>query len=125
MKQRYLVNFMAAATLLLALSSYTAAVVRASNFEGTAEDTETRMIDARVVEVTDARISVVARTGVEHVIAIDRADTKVTIDGLVVALQDLREGDVVTVELDADNPMMFAKNISMRSDNAEVARNRR
>jgi hypothetical protein len=49
----------------------------------------------------------------------------VTIDGLVVALQDLREGDVVTVELDANNPMMFAKNISMRSDQGEVARNRR
>jgi hypothetical protein len=122
MKQRHLVKFLAAA-LLLTLFSYTAA--RASQFGDANEDTDTRMIDAKVVEVTDARISIVARTGVEHVIAIDRTDTKVTIDGLVVSLQDLREGDVVTVELDADNPMKFARNISMRSDQIEVARNRR
>jgi hypothetical protein len=122
MKQRRLVNILTAA-LLLTLFSYTAA--RASKLEDANEDTDTRIIDARVVEVTDARISIVARTGVEHVIAIDRTDTKVTIDGLAVSLQDLREGDVVTVELDADNPMKFAKNISMRSDQMEVARNRR
>ena len=122
MKQRHLVKILTAA-LLLTFLSYTAA--RASSLEDANEDTDTRMIDARVVEVTDARISVVARTGVEHVIAIDRTDTKVTIDGLAVALQDLREGDVVTVELDANNPMKFAKNISMRSDQVEVARNRR
>jgi Tfp pilus assembly protein FimV len=122
MKQRHLVKILTAA-LLLTFFSYTAA--RASSLGDANEDTDTRMIDARVVEVTDARISIVARTGVEHVIAIDRADTKVTIDGLAVALQDLREGDVVTVELDANNPMKFAKNISMRSDQVEVARNRR
>ena len=122
MKQRHLVNILTAA-LLLTLFSYTAA--RASNLGDANEDTDTRMIDAKVVEVTDARISIVARTGVEHVIAIDRTNTKVTIDGLVVSLQDLREGDVVTVELDADNPMKFARNISMRSDQTEVARNRR
>jgi len=122
MKQRHLVNILTAA-LLLTFFSYTA--VRASSLEDANEDSDMRMIDARVVEVTDARISIVARTGVEHVIAIDRTDTKVTIDGLAVALQDLREGDMVTVELDADNPMKFAKNISMRSDQVEVARNRR
>ena len=122
MKQRHLVKILTAA-LLLTLFSYTAA--RASNLGDANEDSDTRMIDAKVVEVTDARISIVARTGVEHVIAIDRTDTKVTIDGLIVSLQDLREGDVVTVELDADNPMKFAKNISMRSDQMEVARNRR
>ncbi len=122
MKQRHLVKILTAA-LLLTFFSYTA--TRASSLEDANEDTDTRMIDAKVVEVTDARISVVARTGVEHVIAIDRTDTKVTIDGLAVALQDLREGDTVTVELDADNPMKFAKNISMRSDQTEVARNRR
>ncbi len=123
MKQRHLVKFLTAAMLLTFLS-YTASV-RASNLEDANEDSDTRMIDARVVEVTDARISIVARTGVEHVIAIDRTDTKVTIDGLVVALQDLREGDTVTVELDADNPMKFARNISMRSDQTAVARHRR
>lgn len=122
MKQRHLVNILTAA-LLLTFLSFTAA--RASSLGDANEDTDTRMIDAHVVEVTDARISIVARTGVEHVIAIDRTDTKVTIDGLVVSLQDLREGDVVTVELDAKNPMKFARNISMRSDQTEVARNRR
>jgi hypothetical protein len=102
-----------------------AAAVRAANTEDSNEDTDTRMIDAKVVEVTDARISVIARSGVEHVIAIDRTDTKVTIDGMAVSLQDVREGDLITVELDANNPVKFARNISLRSDQAEVARNRR
>jgi hypothetical protein len=124
MRQRYLVTVLALA--LLALFSSAATVARAAvNIEDANEDTDTRMIDARVVEVTDTRISVIARTGVEHVIAIDRTDTKVTIDGMGVSLQDVREGDVVTVELDANNPMKFARNILMRSDQVEVARNRR
>ena len=122
MKQRHLVTVFALALLVALFSS---AVARAANVEDAKEDTDTRIINARVVEATDTRISVVARSGVEHVIAIDRTDTKVTIDGLVVSLQDLREGDLVTVELDADNPMKFARNISMRSDQTEVARNRR
>ena len=122
MKQRHLATILALA--LMALFS-SAASVGATNVENGNEDTDTRMIDAKVVEVTDARISVIARTGVEHVIAIDRTDTKVTIDGLAVSLQDVREGDLVTVELDANNPVKFARNISMRSDQAEVASNRR
>ncbi|HEV2915588.1 MAG TPA: hypothetical protein VGX92_20075 [Pyrinomonadaceae bacterium] len=122
MKQRHLVSVFALA-LLLALFSGVAA--RAANVEDAKEDTDTRIINAKVVEATDTRISVIARSGVEHVIAIDRADTKVTIDGLTVALQDLREGDTVTVELDADNPVKFARNISMRSDQNVIARNRR
>lgn len=121
MRQRYLAAIFAA--LLLGLFSV---AVRAASDGDNGEDTDLRLVDARVVEVTDTRISVIARTGVEHVIAIDRADTKVTIDGDEVSLKDLREGDVITVELDAQNPMMFAKNISLRSDNnVEVARNRR
>lgn len=123
MKQRYLVNVLAVA--LLALFSSAQVARAAANVEDANEDTDTRMVDAKVVEVTDTRISIIARTGVEHVIAIDRTDTKVTIDGLGVSLQDVREGDVVTVELDATNPMKFARNISMRSDQTEVARNRR
>jgi hypothetical protein len=102
-----------------------AAVVRAANTEDSNEDTDTRMIDAKVVEATDTRISIIARSGVEHVIGIDRTDTKVTIDGIAVSLQDVREGDLITVELDVNNPVKFARNISMRSDQAEVARNRR
>jgi hypothetical protein len=123
MKQRYLVTVLAVALLTLFSSINLARA--AANVEDANEDTDTRMVDAKVVEVTDTRISIIARTGVEHVIAIDRTDTKVTIDGLGVSLQDVREGDVVTVELDAKNPMKFARNISMRSDQTEVARNRR
>ena len=118
MRRRYLVIF---AALLMAFSP---AIIWAAT-DGDDEDTDLRLVDARVVEVTDAHVSVIARTGVEHVIAVDRVDTKVTIDGQVVSLKDVREGDVITVELDPQNPMMFAKNISMRSDMIEVARNRR
>ena len=124
MKQRYLVTVLALAVLALFSSAYGARAA-AAQVEDANEDTDTRMVDAKVVEVTDTRISIIARTGVEHVIAIDRTDTKVTIDGLGVSLQDVREGDVVTVELDANNPVKFARNISMRSDQTEVARNRR
>jgi hypothetical protein len=122
MRQRYLATILAIA--LMAFFS-SAAAVRAANVEDSNEDTDNRMIDAKVVEVTDTRISIIARSGVEHVIAIDRADTKVTIDGMTVSLKDVREGDLITVELDANNPVKFARNISMRSDQAEVARNRR
>jgi len=86
-------------------------------------DTDTRMVGAKVVEVAEAHISVMARTGVEHVIAVDSTGTKVTIDGKTVSLKDIHEGDVVTVELDAKKPVKFAKNISMRSE--EIARVRR
>jgi len=122
MKHRHLVTVFALALLLALVQS---AIARAANVEDASEDTDTRIISARVVEATDTRISVIARTGVEHVIAIDRSDTKVTIDGLAVALQDVREGDLVTIELDAENPVKFARNIAMRSDQAVVARNRR
>jgi hypothetical protein len=120
MRRRYLVVKIFAALLM----AFFPAVVWAAT-DGDGEDTDLRLIDARVVEITDARISVIARTGVEHVIAVDRVDTKVTIDGKAVSLKDVREGDVITVELDPQNPMKFAKNISMRSDAIEVARNRR
>lgn len=89
------------------------------------DDTDARMVDAKVVEVTDSRVSVIAQTGVEHVIAIDNADTRVTIDGAIVSLKDVREGDVVTIELDANKNVKFAKKISLRSDQMEVARVRR
>lgn len=120
MRQRHLVAIFA--TLLLALLPTAAWAVTTSDND---EDTDLRIVDAKVVEVTDDRISVIARSGVEHVIAIDRAGTKVMIDGEVVSCKDVREGDVLTIELDAQNPMKFARNISMRSENTVVARNRR
>jgi hypothetical protein len=75
------------------------------------EDTDVRKVDAKVVEVNERHISIVARTGVEHVIATDAADTHVTLRGKRVELKKLRVGDVVTVELDAANPLKFARRI--------------
>lgn len=85
----------------------------------------TRLVDAKVVEVADDHISVVARTGVEHVIAIDERDTKVMVDEEFVSLKDLRVGDVVTVELDTFNPLKFAMSIEISSQsNTQVARSK-
>jgi hypothetical protein len=89
------------------------------------EDTDTRLVSATVVEVAEAHVSVMARTGVEHVIAVDREGTKFTINGEVVSLKDLREGDVVTIELDAHKPVKFARNIELRQDGSQLARARR
>lgn len=87
------------------------------------EDTDTRLVEAKVVEVTDARISVIARTGVEHVIGIDNSDTKVRVEGKLVSLKDVREGDVVTIELDEVSPVKFARNIQIATQNgSQVAR---
>jgi multidrug resistance efflux pump len=122
MKQRRLLIIFAA-VLLTFLSTATFASTKQETSKE--KDTDTRMIDARVVEVTDAHISVVARSGVEHVIAIDRTGTKVTVDAKEVSLTDLREGDVITIELDALNKMKFAKNISLTQERTEVARNRK
>ena len=94
-----------AAILLAVFSSSTLAA------SSTDEDTDTRFIDAKVTEVNDRHISVMARTGVEHVIAIDSTDTKVKIEGQLVSLKDVREGDIVTVELDEQNPLKFARSI--------------
>lgn len=75
------------------------------------EDTDNRLVEAKVVEVNDKHISVIARTGVEHVIATDKADTHVTLKGKRIAFKDLRVGDVVTVELDALKQVKFARHI--------------
>ena len=89
------------------------------------EDTDTRLVEARVVEVAEGHVSVMARTGVEHVIAVDREGTKVTINGTAVSLKDLREDDIVTIELDAQKPVKFAKNIELRAFGSQLARVRR
>lgn len=79
--------------------------------EGEQKDTDVRKVDAKVVEVDRRHISIVARTGVEHVIATDAADTHVTLKGKRVDLKKLRVGDVVTVDLDVENPQKFARRI--------------
>ena len=93
--------------IMLTLAAYAPALAATDG----AEDTDVRKVDAKVVEVNDRHISIVARTGVEHVIATDAADTHVTLRGKRVELKKLRVGDVVTVELDAANPLKFARRI--------------
>jgi len=87
------------------------------------DDTDTRLMGAKVVEVAESHISVMARSGVEHVVAVDAAGTKVTMSGETISLKDLRDGDIVTVDLDAKRPVKFATHIAVRSD--QVARVRR
>ena len=82
-------------------------------------DTDTRFVKARVVEVGERRIAVVTRSEVEHVIAVDGENTKVRVGDRLVSVKDLREGDVVTVELDELNPMKFARNITVGVRRAE------
>lgn len=120
MNKRYLASLVAALLLAFFSSTALAAIDDSKN-----EDTDLRKVDARVVEVADGHISIIARSGVEHVIAIDSISTKVTIEGQAVSLKDVREGDIITVELDEHNPVMFAKTISMSSEQAQVARVRR
>ena len=104
MRRRSLASLIA---VMLTLAAYAPALA-ASDGE---KDSDTLMVDAKVVEVTQGHISVVARTGVEHVIATDAADTHVTLKGKRVAVKKLQVGDVVTVELDALNPLKFARRI--------------
>jgi hypothetical protein len=102
---------------VLALALFSATALAAVD-----EDTDTRLVDAKVLEVNDHHISVMARTGVEHVIAIDSSDTLVRNKGNIVSLKDLREGDIVTVELDAVNPLKFARHIVIAVQaNSQVA----
>lgn len=119
--KRNLVGIVSIAAALLILFSNSAQATPV----GETEDTATRMIGAKVVEVAEGHISIFARSGVEHVIAVDREGTKFTINGEVASLKDLREGDVVTVELDEHKEVKFAKNISLRSEQSQVAKVRR
>ena len=115
MKRRSLATLFA--VLLLAVFSTAALAANADE-----EDTDTRLVDAKVVEVNERHISVIARTGVEHVIAINSDDTLVRNKGIIVSLKDLRVGDVVSVELDALNPLKFARHIVIAVPaNREVA----
>lgn len=120
MNRRHLASILAA---LLLTFFYTTAQAAIDGDES--EDTDTLIVSARVVEVTDGHISVIARSGVEHVIAIDNSDTEVTIEGQLVSLKDVREGDMITIALDEENPIKFARTISMSSGQVQVARVRR
>lgn len=100
--------------ILVAVAAQTA---RAASSD--AEDTDIRMTDAKVVEVNDSHISVIARTGVEHVIATDASDTHVVREGRRVKFKQLKVGDVVTVELDAAKQVKFARHIIIGAQPAQ------
>jgi len=103
-------------TLLMFSASLSAA---AANFN----DNENILVDARVVEICEGRISVVAQTGVEHVIAVDGTNTAVKKGDSEVSMKDLRIGDVITVELEAKSRIKLAKQIEIsRPRDVEVAR---
>ena len=82
-------------------------------------DTEGRLVNVRIVEVTNEHISVVTREGVEHVISVCQINTQVRRGKQYVHCKDLRVDDVVTIVLDEDKPIKFAKNIDVREMVAE------
>jgi hypothetical protein len=87
-------------------------VARAASLDE--NDTEGRLVNVRVVEVSDERISVLTREGVEHVISVCRINTQVKRGKQYVNSKDLRVDDVVTIVLDEEKPVKFAKNIEVR-----------
>jgi hypothetical protein len=105
MRRRSLASLIA---LMLTLAAYAPALAAS---DGEQQDSDVRKVDAKVVEVNERHISIVARTGVEHVIATDAADTHVTLRGKRVELKKLHVGDVVTVDLDTESQMKFARRI--------------
>ena len=109
-------RILAAAALAL-LVSFSPNLALASGNDDS--DTDTRFVKARVVEVGERRIAVITRNEVEHVIAIDGEGTRVKVGERLVSTKDLREGDVVTVELDEENPIKFARNITVGVRRAE------
>jgi hypothetical protein len=82
-------------------------------------DTDGRLVNVRIVEVSDERISVVTAEGVEHVISVCQINTQVRRGKQYVHCKDLRVDDVVTIVLDEDKPVKFAKNIEVREMVAE------
>ena len=83
------------------------------------DEAEGRLVNVRVVEVGEERISVMTREGVEHVIAVCQIKTQVRRGKQFVHCKDLRVDDIVTVMLDAEKPVKFAKNIEVRDLVAE------
>jgi hypothetical protein len=92
-------------------------VVQAASLDD--NDMEGHLVNVRVVEVGSERISVVTREGVEHVIAICQTNTQVRRGKQYVQGKDLRVDDVVTIVLDEEKPIKFAKNIEVREMVAE------
>jgi hypothetical protein len=94
-------------------------VARAASLDDNDNDADVRLVNVRVVEVSDERISVITREGVEHVIAVCQINTQVKRGKQYVHSRDLRVDDVVTIVLDEEKPVKFAKNIEVREMVAE------
>jgi hypothetical protein len=92
-------------------------VAQASSLDD--NDAEGRLVNVRVVEVSDERISVMTQEGVEHVIAVCQINTQVKRGKQYVHSKDLRVNDVVTIVLDEEKQIKFAKNIEVREMVAE------
>ena len=101
-------SFMFGIALLVALGA-TRGIAAVNNND----DPDNRLIDARVVEVNERHISVVARTGVEHVIAVDRTGTRVRRGNKYVSFAELRKDDIITIDLDEARQIKFAKQIEI------------
>ena len=114
-----------AALFIRTIVMFFAVNVRAAISGDGGKDSDTRLVNAKVTEITDGHVSVMAQTGVEHVIAIDPEKTRVTRDGKDISIKEVREGDIISIELDEKNPVKFAKSIYMRAEATAVARNRR
>lgn len=115
MRRRSLASLFA---IVLALAAYAPALAASDGEQP--KDNDVRMVDAKVVEVNRRHISVIARSGVEHVIATDAADTHVTLKGKRIDLKKVRVGDVVTVDLDVENPLKFARRIVIGGQSGEA-----
>lgn len=114
-------------TLILALSMFVQfGSITAQANDPSEETAEGSFVDAKVVEVSAMRIAVIAKSGVEHVIAIDGKKTKVILEGRAVLAEQIKEGDIVTVQLDIENPMKVARSIELASQlGNQLAKNRR
>jgi hypothetical protein len=110
------------AVLVLVVATFSSNVTFAA-MRPDGDETESKFSNARVIEVTDSHISVIANTGVEHVVAVDGNHTAVLVNGNRVSIKNLREGDLVTIELDVKNPVMFAREIQLTQHASEVAVN--
>lgn len=108
------------AVLVLAVAAFSSNVTFAA-IRSDGDDTESKFSNARVIEVTESHISIVATTGVEHVVAVDGNHTAVLVNGIRVSIKDLREGDLVSIQLDVKNPVMFAREIRLAQHASEVA----
>lgn len=112
-------KFFASLTLAV-IFQVTAIAVQAQTTQEQPDDA--KFANAKVVEISDARLAVIATTGVEHMIAVDRS-TKIYKNGRAIAVGELKEGDKLTIELDAASPVKMARRIKLENNVDQLASN--